>query len=88
MRWDVFSCRVVLSKHLDDHRLLCLGLFFIVTNQSLLLVLLTFLSPLTGSLGLRTSAVHLLLEESCTLLLGLGLVNLCPSVSEVALTLG
>jgi hypothetical protein len=38
--------------------------------------LYTLLSPLASSLGLRTLGVHLLLEQTLTLLLGFGLVNL------------
>jgi hypothetical protein len=39
------------------------------------------LPSFTGSLGLRTLGVHLFLEDSLTLLLGLGLVDLQRAVS-------
>jgi hypothetical protein len=56
---------------------LLLGLLFLnITSQSIALLLNTLLSSLTGSLGLRTLGVHLLLENSLTLLLGLSLVDL------------
>jgi hypothetical protein len=56
---------------------LCLGLLFLlVALQYLSLGLHTLLSPLTGSLGLSTLGVHLVLENLLTRLLGLGLVDL------------
>lgn len=51
-------------------------LLFISTFQRLSLRLDSLLSPLTGSLRLRTLGVHLLLEDLLTLLLGLGSVDL------------
>ena len=63
------------SPVIREHHLF-FGLLFLLTGQSLLLVLLTFLSSLTSSLGLRTSAVHHFLEDSLTLLLCLRFVNL------------
>jgi len=57
--------------------LLVLGVFFLAfTGQSVSLGLDTFLSPLTGSLGLGTFGIHFFLEDSLTLLLGLRLVNM------------
>jgi hypothetical protein len=47
-----------------------------LTSQSISLGLNAFLSPLTGSLGLRALGVHLLLENPLTLLFGLGFVDL------------
>ena len=56
---------------------LLLGRLLVVsTGQSIALLLHALLSSLAGSLGLRTLGVHLLLEDSLTLLLGLGLVDL------------
>lgn len=49
---------------------------FLLTSQSISLGEDTLLSSLTGSLGLGTLSVHLLLEDTLTLLLGLGLVDL------------
>ena len=50
--------------------------WLVLADQGLSLGLDTLLSPLAGSLGLRTLGVHLGLESLLTLLLGLGLVNL------------
>ena len=61
--------------------LLLLGLFLSLTSQSVSLGLDAFLSSLTGSLGLRTFGIHFFLEDSLTLLLGLGLVDLSRIVS-------
>jgi hypothetical protein len=55
---------------------LLLGLLLVTTDQSVALLLNTLLSSLTSSLGLRTLGVHLLLQDTLTLLLGLGLVDL------------
>ena len=55
--------------------LLCLGLLF-VTELRLLLGNNSLLLSLTGSLGLRTLGIHLLLQDSLTRLLGLGSVDL------------
>ena len=57
------------------HHLLCLGLLFIA-ELCLLLGNHSLLLSLTGSLGLRTLGVHLLLQDSLTSLLGLGSVDL------------
>ena len=55
----------------------CLGLsLVVVAGQLLPLLLHTLLSPLARSLGLRTLSIHLLLERTLALLLGLGLVDL------------
>ena len=62
------------SKDLTLRRLLFRLLT--LTSQSISLGLDSLLSSLSGSLGLCTLDVHLLLEDSLTLLLGLGLVNL------------
>jgi hypothetical protein len=59
--------------------LLCLGLLF-VTELRLLLGNHSLLLSLTGSLGLRTLGIHLLLQDSLTRLLGLGSVDL-PTLS-------
>ena len=80
-----------LSHAMWEHRknprpsshLLGLGVIGILTQQSPLLGLLAFLSPLTGSLGLRTAGVHLFLQDSLTLLLGLSLVDL-HDISKVS----
>jgi hypothetical protein len=56
--------------------LLRLDFLLNLTGQSISLGLDTLLSSLACSLGLRTLGVHLLLENSLTLLLGLGLVDL------------
>jgi hypothetical protein len=61
-------------QHERPH-LLCLGLLF-VTELRLLLGNHSLLLSLTGSLGLRTLGIHLLLQDSLTRLLSLGLVNL------------
>ena len=55
---------------------LLLGLLVVATSQGIALRLHTLLSSLAGRLGLRTLGIHLLLENSLTLLLGLGLVDL------------
>jgi len=63
--------------------LLFLGLLF--TSQRVSLGLDSLLSPLTGGLGLRTLGVHFFLEDSLTLLLSFGLVdmfNQCTLVLE------
>ena len=61
-------------QHERPH-LLCLGLLF-VTELRLLLGNHSLLLSLTGSLGLRTLGIHLLLEDSLTRLLGLSSVDL------------
>lgn len=48
----------------------------VLTHQSLPLGSLPLDLALTGSLGLGTLGIHLLLEDSLTLLLGLGTVDL------------
>jgi hypothetical protein len=57
--------------------LLRLGLLF-VTELGTLLGNHSLLLSLTGSLGLRTLGIHLLLQDSLTSLLGLGSVDLLP----------
>lgn len=59
---------------------------FLLTSQSISLGEDTLLSSLTGSLGLGTLSVHLLLEDTLTLLLGLGLVDLFFEMSIHLLT--
>jgi len=64
--------------------LLCLGLLFF-TELSLLLGDHSLLLSLTGSLGLRTLGIHLLLQDSLTRLLGLrsvDVLNQCSLVLE------
>lgn len=82
------TCILVISRHVGalekstpSSHLFGLGVLAILTQQSPLLGLLAFLSPLTGSLGLCTAGVHLFLEDSLALLLGLGLVDL-HSISD------
>jgi hypothetical protein len=58
--------------------LLCLSLLS-VTELSLSLGNNSLLLSLTGSLGLRTLGIHLLLQDPLTRLLSLGLVNLSKS---------
>ena len=52
------------------------GLLLEIAHQSISLRRHSLLLPLAGSLGLRTLGIHLLLEQSLTLLLGLGTVDL------------
>jgi hypothetical protein len=67
----------LLVDHIDRPHFAFLQHLFLVALQNLLsLGLNTLLSPLAGSLGLCALGVHLLLEQTLTLLLGLGLVNL------------
>lgn len=66
-------CNITKGPHL-----LCLGLLF-VTELRLLLGNHSLLFSLTGSLGLRTLGIHLLLQDSLTRLLSLGLVDLSKS---------
>ena len=54
---------------------LCLGLLLLAQVRTLLSISSLNLS-LTGSLGLRTLGIHLILEDSLACLLSLGLVNL------------
>ena len=60
-------------------------LFFLrflgLSRQSISLVNYPLLSPLSGSLGLRTLGIHFILQYPLTLFLGLGLVNLNNVVS-------
>jgi hypothetical protein len=56
-------------------------LILILSGEGVALLLHTLLSPLTGSLGLRTLGVHLRLEFLLTRLLGLGLVDLQSEAS-------
>ncbi len=65
-------------------RLLFLGLLF--TSKRISLALDSLLSPLAGGLGLRTFGIHFFLEDSLTLLLGFGLVDLCRGQSKVWVT--
>ena len=60
---------------------------FLLTSQSISLGEDTLLSSLTGSLGLGTLSVHLLLEDTLTLLLGLGLVDLFSKCQYICLYL-
>jgi hypothetical protein len=67
----------LLVDHIHRPHFAFLQHLFLVALQNLLsLGLNTLLSPLAGSLGLCTLGVHLFLEQTLTLLLGLGLVNL------------
>lgn len=68
-------------QHERPH-LLCLGLLF-VTELRLLLGNHSLLLSLTGSLGLRTLGIHLLLQDSLTRLFSLGLVNVLNQCSLV-----
>jgi hypothetical protein len=60
-----------------------LGSLLLLALDSSALVLHTLLSPLAGSLGLRTLGVHLLLELGLAGSLSLGLVNLCTMLDDV-----
>jgi hypothetical protein len=64
------------------NHLLCLGLLF-VTELGLLLGNHSLLLPLTGSLGLRTLGIHLLLEDSLACLLSLRSVDMLNQGSLV-----
>ena len=55
--------------------------FFLISELSSFLGNDSLLLSLTGSLGLRTLGIHLLLDDSLTRLLGLGLVDLFPNIS-------
>ena len=66
----------LLVDHIYHLHFAFLHLLLVLALQLLSLGLNTFLSPLASSLGLRTLGVHLLLEQTLTLLLSLGLVNL------------
>ena len=63
------------SSTSDQYDLL-LGLVLVIACQSIAFGLDSLLSSLTGGLGLRTFRIHLLLQDSLTLFLGLGLVDL------------
>merc|ERR1712137_577076 len=63
-------------------RLLDLGCL-LLTSEGVCLGGLSFDSPLTGSLDLGTSLVHLILEGLLTLLLSLGLVDVFDESSLV-----
>jgi len=68
---------VPLRQQLLAHFFLLLGLNFLhLAGQRVSLGLDTFLSSLTGSLGLGTFGIHFILEDALTLLLGLGLVDM------------
>ena len=70
------QARATLLTLVNVNAHLCLSLFLLLTSQRLSLGLNALLSPLTGSLGLRTLGVHLVLDLSLTRLLGFGLVDL------------
>ena len=53
-----------------------MGLWLVLANELLSLLLDALLSPLAGGLGLRALGVHLGLQSLLALLLGLGLVDL------------
>ena len=65
---------VGISTRCSSH--LLFGLLLISASKSVSLGLDSLLSPLPGSLGLRTLGIHLLLQDPLTLLLSLGFVNL------------
>jgi hypothetical protein len=56
-------------------------LLWLVCHQCLPLRRHTLLSPLACSLGLRTLGIHLFFEDTLTLLLSLGLVDLESNLS-------
>ncbi len=60
----------------NDHDLLLLLGFLSIAKLCTLLGNHSLLLSLTGSLGLRTLGIHLLLQDSLTRLLSLGSVNL------------
>lgn len=62
--------------------LLLLRLLLHLASQRIPLGLNTLLSPLTCCLGLVALGLHLLLQDTLTLLLGLGLVDLQRGLSE------
>lgn len=72
--------RETLSLRKMRRNLLLLGRL-VLASKSVSLGVDTLLSPLAGSLGLRTLGVHLLLEGTLALCLGLGLVDLQTLVS-------
>lgn len=60
------------------------GLFLLIlTSQSVSLGLDTFLSSFTGGLGLGTFGVHLVFEDTFTLFLGFGFVDLVVLMSVI-----
>jgi len=64
------------TVHLQFFYRLLLLFGLLLTSKSVSLGLDSLLSSLTGSLGLRTLGVHFFLEDSLTLFLGLGFVNM------------
>jgi len=78
--YDSVISRLTPVLHLQQllaHFSLLLGLNLLhLAGQSVSLGLDTFLSSLTGSLGLGTFGVHFILEDALTLLLGLSLVDM------------
>ena len=75
---------MLLHKPVPLCRSLLLVTLLIRTSQCIPLLRHTFLSPLARSLGLVALGLHLLLQNTLTLLLGLGLVDLrAAQVSEL-----
>jgi hypothetical protein len=75
---------VPLSRQQLVNRHLLLRLLLVGSSKSVPLGLNSLLSPLSGSLGLCTLGVHLFLEDSLTLLFGLGLVDLLHCQSHTS----
>ena len=62
--------------------LFLLRLLLRLASQRVPLCLNTLLSPLARCLGLVTLGLHFFLQNTLTLLLGLGLVDLCRKVCQ------
>ena len=75
------SCQVLLCKpYSSSHSLLLLCLQVVRTRQRIPFLHHALLSPLTRSLSLVALGLHFLLQDTLTLLLGFGLVNLLPTI--------
>jgi hypothetical protein len=72
----ILSTTPVEDQRRRGNLLLLGGLLLFLAGKSVPLLLHTLLSPLAGSLGLRTLGVHLVLEGLLAGSLGLGLVDL------------
>ena len=69
----------------SSQKLLLLPLLLHLTSQRISLCLDTLLSPLARCLGLVALGLHFFLQDTLTLLLSLGLVDLKTGTSEKAL---
>ncbi len=70
------ACQLLLRRIGNTPLDLPLLLLLFLSSQCIPLRHNTLLSPLTGCLGLVALGLHLLLQDTLTLLLGLGLVDL------------